>query len=76
MSPKKPLQTIANALRAAIETSGKSANQIGLEAGVSHAVILRFVSNERDLRLETADKIATVVGLSVASPSPSRKAKK
>jgi plasmid maintenance system antidote protein VapI len=57
-------------------TDGKSANQIGLEAGVSHAVILRFVSNERDLRLETADKIAAVVGLSVASPSPSRKPQK
>jgi len=68
MPPKKPPQTIANALRTAIEASGKSANQIGLEARVSHGVILRFVSKERDLRLATADKIAAVVGLSVQPP--------
>lgn len=61
----KPPQTIANALRMAIEASGKSANQIGLEAGVSHAMVLYFVSKKRDLRLATADKIAAVVGLSV-----------
>ena len=69
MTAKKPPQTISDALRTAIETSGKTVNQIGIESGVSHSVILRFVAADRDLRLETADKIAAVVGLTVTPPA-------
>ncbi len=75
MPPTQPT-TITEALRRAIEASGKTVNQIGAEAGVSHSVILRFQSGERDLRLETADKLATVLGVKVTVPTPkqSRKA--
>ena len=35
----------------------------GRESGVAHPVILRFMSGERDIRLETAEKLAATLGL-------------
>ena len=54
------------ALKAAIEESDKSVYQIAKEAGISPIMISRFLSGERDLRLATADKLARVLGLTVA----------
>jgi transcriptional regulator with XRE-family HTH domain len=56
---------IAASLRQAIATSGKSKSQLAKESGVSHPVILRFLSGERDIRLATADKLAAAVGVEV-----------
>jgi hypothetical protein len=38
------------------------------ETGVNHGVILRFMKGERDIRLETAEKLAAAVGLTVNVP--------
>lgn len=57
------MSPISEPLRAAILASCKSAMQLGRESGVSHPVILRFVNRERDIRLETADKLARCLGL-------------
>ncbi len=57
--------TITAQIRAAIEKSGKSVYQIAKETGVAHPVILRFLSGERDIRLATADRLATWLGLEV-----------
>jgi transcriptional regulator with XRE-family HTH domain len=40
------------------------------DTGVSHGVILRFMKGERDIRLETAEKLAAAVGLTVTVTVP------
>jgi len=50
-------------LRNAIRTSGKTVYRIAKESGVAHPVILRFLANERDIRLETAERLAKTLGL-------------
>ena len=50
-------------LLAAIEDSGMTAYAIAKRAGTTQAVLRRFMLGQRDLRLETAAKIAEVLGL-------------
>ncbi len=50
-------------LRTTIRKSGKTIHGLAKESGVSHPVILRFMSGERDIRLETAEKLAATLGL-------------
>lgn len=54
-------------LKDAIRASNKSMYQIAQDAGVSQIVVSRFLSGERDIRMATADKLAEVLGLKVAS---------
>jgi ribosome-binding protein aMBF1 (putative translation factor) len=54
---------LSDGLREAIQRSGKSAYQIAKSANVSPIVISRFLSGERDIRMETADRLAEVLGL-------------
>ncbi len=63
---KKPifdLGTISGQLKAAIMASGMTHYAIGKAAGVDPGIILRFMTGERDLRLETVDKLAVALGL-------------
>ena len=60
-------ERIADALRKAISSSDKSVYQLAKDAGVSHPIILRFMSGERDIRLATADKLAASLGVEVRS---------
>jgi DNA-binding phage protein len=55
------------ALKDAIRASDKTMYQIAQDAGVSQIVVSRFMSGERDIRMATADKLAEVLGLKVAS---------
>jgi transcriptional regulator with XRE-family HTH domain len=55
--------SLSGILKAAIKTSGKTVYRIAQESGVAHPVILRFMSGERDIRLETAEKLADALGL-------------
>ena len=65
MAKKKSQRVpLPEALRLAIIDSGKSSYELRQETGVNHGVILRFLSGERDIRLETAEKLALAVGLS------------
>lgn len=50
-------------LRQAIQKSGKTVYRLAQESGVAHPVILRFLSGERDIRPETAEKLAATLGL-------------
>jgi transcriptional regulator with XRE-family HTH domain len=54
---------LPDTLRVRIRQSGKAVLQIARESGVSHPVILRFLSGERDIRLQTAEKLAAALGL-------------
>jgi len=56
-------EPIPQALRTAIHKSGKTVYRIAKESGVAHPIILRFLSGERDIRLETAEKLAHALGL-------------
>ncbi len=55
--------TLSKALREAIRSSDKSVYQIAKAADVSQIVVSRFLSGERDIRMETADRLAEVLGL-------------
>jgi transcriptional regulator with XRE-family HTH domain len=57
------LTTISGQLKAAIVASGMTHYAIGKAAGVSSGMILGFMASERDLRLETVDKIAAALRL-------------
>jgi transcriptional regulator with XRE-family HTH domain len=65
--------SIAKQLKSAIESSGKSQYQLAKEADISPIQLTRFLRGDRDLRLATADRLATVLGLSF-SERPRRKA--
>ncbi len=58
---------LTRALREAICSSGKSVYQIAKAADVSQIVVSRFLSGERDIRMETADRLAEVLGLKVGT---------
>jgi hypothetical protein len=54
---------ISDQLRHAILHSGLTHYRIALDAGIATPMLDRFVSGERDLRLESAAKIARVLKL-------------
>ena len=61
--------TISGQLEAAIGASGLTHYAIGKAAGVSSGMIRRFMAGERDMRLETVDKIAAALGLRLCPDS-------
>lgn len=63
---------ISDALRSAIKASPKSVYQISKDSGISQIVVSRFLSGERDIRLATADRLATVLGLGVETSQDHR----
>lgn len=56
-------QRLQDILKIRIRKSGKKIYRLAQESGVSQPVIHRFITGERDIRLETADKLASVLGL-------------
>jgi len=54
---------LKTALKRAIRNSGKTHYRIAVDAGIRPAIIDRFMSGERDMRLTTAAKIAVALGL-------------
>ena len=61
-SKAKP-KTIVDQLRQAIRGSGLTHYRIAKDAAIRPDMIDRFMSGERDLRLETAGKVARVLNL-------------
>ncbi|MDP6557320.1 MAG: helix-turn-helix transcriptional regulator [Pirellulaceae bacterium] len=64
---------LVEALRLAIVDSDMSRYEIAVEAGISHTIVTRFINNNRDIRLETASRIASVLDLELV---PRRSGKK
>lgn len=54
---------IDDVLRQAIRASGLTHYRIAKDAGIATAILDRFMSEERDMRLATAAKVAQVLGL-------------
>ena len=62
-APAASKHSLSNQLRGIIESRGGTAYALGQESGVDATVIARFLSQERDIRMETADKLAAALGL-------------
>ncbi len=60
---RRPAKTIDDQLRSAIIKSGKTHYRLAKDTGVSTAVIDRFMTRERDVRMVTAAKLASELGL-------------
>jgi DNA-binding phage protein len=59
----KKTTTIVDQLHAAIRDSGETAYRISKETGVPEPTLSRFLSGQRDIRLQTAAAIAEHLGL-------------
>ena len=55
-------KSINNQLRDAIERCGKSRYRIGLESGVSQAVLSRFANGQTELTVGNAEKLCKSIG--------------
>lgn len=56
-------RSLADQLRGAMTSSGLSPAALARAAGVDPAQVLRFLSGERDVRLETAGRLCDALGL-------------
>ncbi len=64
MSKKRERRVdLAEQLRAAFEASGMSRFELCKRSGVSYSVVHRFIGGERDIRMETASRLADVLGV-------------
>ena len=59
--------SLSEDLRLAIRRSGKSIYQIAKAANVSQIVVSRFLTGERDIRMETADRLAEVLDVKLTA---------
>ncbi len=50
-------------LKRAVADSGQTLYRVAKGSGVDYSALLRFVSGERGLTLESADKVAAYLGL-------------
>ena len=64
--------TLRDELRAAIEASGKSANQIAKESGIDQSTISRFLLGKNPT-LDTVEKLAEYFGLALLPKQPQTK---
>jgi transcriptional regulator with XRE-family HTH domain len=55
--------TVSEQLKKAILSSKKTKYAIAVGSGIDHAVLRRFLKGERDIKLKTADQLATFLGL-------------
>lgn len=63
MSKKTRQIDLAEQLRAAFAESGLSRFELARRAGLSYAVVHRFIGGDRDITIGTASKLANVLGL-------------
>jgi transcriptional regulator with XRE-family HTH domain len=61
--PASSRHSLSTQLKDIIESRGLTAYAVGRSAGVDPGVVQRFLSGERDIRLETADRIGAALGL-------------
>jgi len=63
-TPRDPgRHALSDQLREVIGSRGLTAYGLGKKAGVDPGVIQRFLNRERDVRLETVDRLAAALGL-------------
>lgn len=62
------MQTLSDQLRDAIRNSGLSILAVAKISGVPESVLNRFMRGERDLRLQTAEKVAAAFRMRLTKP--------
>ena len=72
VKPPTGRRTIADQLRESIEASGLTAYALGRDAEVDPGVIQRFLNCERDVRLDTAARLASALGLRLVETARGR----
>jgi transcriptional regulator with XRE-family HTH domain len=63
------MQSWSTTLRCAISASGKTDTELARLAGVPQPVLSRFRTGSRSLSLESAEKIAGVIGVVLSVPA-------
>jgi transcriptional regulator with XRE-family HTH domain len=58
---------LAAQLRAAVAETGESLYAVAKRAGISYAILHRFMAGKRSINLETADQISKALGLTLSS---------
>ena len=56
---------LVDAMRQAVETSGKTRYRIAKESGVSAGQLSRLVSGERGMTVDTIERLAEYLGLEI-----------
>lgn len=76
--PEKPesVPSLAETLLAAVAASGLSTYAVAKGSGVSQPALHRFVTGERGLTLDTADKLCRFLGLRLVAAEPTHPTKK
>jgi len=59
---------LTDQLRDAIKNSGATLYRIAKDSGVPYVVLHRFASGERQIKLDTADKLAAYFGMKLTKP--------
>ena len=65
--------SLADQLRQAIEDSGLTLYRIAKDSGVHYGMLYRFYVGERDMRLQTADKLAGYFQMRLTRPIKPKK---
>ncbi|MGK2855866.1 MAG: helix-turn-helix domain-containing protein [Thermoanaerobaculia bacterium] len=63
---------IADRLRAAIKTDGRSLSELERASGISKAALSRLMNGERDVSLDTAETLFRVLGVEIAFKRPKK----
>lgn len=64
--------TLAKTIRAAMKNDSRNRAELARKSGVAPAVLSRFYHGERDLTLDTADKLCRVLGLRLCAQRKGR----
>lgn len=62
-------EKLSDQLRGAVSDSGLSVNAVARIAGIPQPVLSRFMSNERGLSLESAEKLAHAFSMRLTKPT-------
>ena len=62
--------SLSENLRQAIAKSGLSTYRVAKDSGVGQAGLQRFVARQRELSLESADRLLTYFGMTIGKPRP------
>lgn len=73
MSKKTHTVDLAEQLRTAFEKSGMSMFELGKRSGVAYSGVHRFITGDRDVTLETASKLAEILGVELRPRKGTRK---
>lgn len=70
---KRQGMPISDVLAHAIRDSGLSLRELSRQAGIHSPSLVRFLRGERGLNLETADRVAKLLGLRLVQGRPKQK---